>query len=245
MASENAHLTFKSQRDEKTDEILREIQERFGLEKVPKSAGALDVSNISGEMAVGAFVYWAGGMFRKDMYRRLKIKSVKGIDDYSMMAEIVGRTINNLKDKLPDVVIIDGGKGHLETARKIFEKNMEISSSLPVLIAVAKDPNRAYTISAGPLDLEDQRLSSLFLQRMRDEAHRFAVGYHRKLRAKGMLQSPLENIPGIGRKRRLELLRVFGSIEDMRNSNVDEIKKIRGFNKKAAEELLKALKKTS
>ncbi len=246
MASENAQLIFKSQRDVKTDEILREIQERFRLEKVPKSAGALDVSNISGEMAVGAFVYWAGGMFRKDMYRRLKIKTVKGIDDYSMMAEIVGRTINNLKDKLPEVVIIDGGRGHLETARKIFEKNMGVLSSLPALIAVAKDPDRAYmTTSAEPLDLEDRRLSSLFLQRMRDEAHRFAVGYHRKLREKGLLQSPLENIPGIGRKRRLELLRVFGSIEDMRNSNVDEIKKIRGFNKKVAEELLNALRKTS
>jgi excinuclease ABC subunit C len=246
MASENARLTFKSQRDVKTDEILREIQERFGLEKVPKSAGALDVSNISGEMAVGAFVYWAGGMFRKDMYRRLKIKTVKGIDDYSMMAEIVGRTINNLKDKLPDIIIIDGGKGHLETARKIFKKNMAVLSSLPTLIAVAKDPDRAYmTTSAEPSDLEDRRLSSLFLQRMRDEAHRFAVGYHRKLRTKGMLRSPLENISGIGRKRRLELLRVFGSIEDIRNSTVDEIRKIRGFNKKAAEELLDVLRKTS
>jgi excinuclease ABC subunit C len=194
---------------------------------------------------VGSFVYWAGGDFRKDNYRRLKIETIEGIDDYAMMAEAISRTINNLNGVLPDLVVIDGGKGHLETARRVLEENRARLKNQPELIGLAKDPDRAYQPeSETPVGLEDGRPSSLLLKGIRDEAHRFAVGYHRKLRDKKMLQSPLERIRGIGNKRRLELLRVFGSIKGIKRAAVDDIARLKGFNRPVAENLWRELRRS-
>jgi len=244
MAAENAAFIHKSKKEVNAEELLQEIRERFRLEKKPKDAGAFDVSNISGDEAVGAFVYWTGGDFGKEMYRRLRIKTVRGIDDYSMIGETIGRIIQNLEGNLPDLVVIDGGKGHLEAAKKAVGKNTSALRRVPDLIAVAKDPDRAYLETGSePVDLEDGKPSSLFLKRMRDEVHRFAVSYHRKLRGKKLLRSPLEGIAGIGKKRRLALLRVFGSIESVANATVDEIAGIKGFSKSLAEHLLRGLRR--
>ncbi|MEW6571421.1 MAG: excinuclease ABC subunit UvrC [Nitrospirota bacterium] len=246
MAAENARIAYMSRKEMKTDEIPGEIKEKLGLKKLPESIGAFDVSTISGDEAVGSFVYWTGGDFKKDKYRRLKIKKVASIDDYSMMEEIVGRIIENLGGDLPDLVIIDGGKGHLERVRRIIEGASTILKKKPDLIAIAKDPDRAYlTFSETPVDLEDRSRSSLLLKRIRDEAHRFAIGYHRRLREKELMKSPLEKIPGIGTKRRLELLRAFGSIENIKKATVEEINRIRGFNKKIAKKLLSELRSSA
>lgn len=244
MASENARLTYRSKKELQFDDLLRDIKERLKLVRLPEDIGALDVSTISGNESVGAFVYWSEGEFKKDMYRRLKIETVQGVDDYSMTREIIERIIRNLEGNLPDLVIIDGGKGQLEIARKVIAKNIAIFKEPPMLIAIAKDPDRAYLTTSGEhIDLEDRRQSSLLLKNIRDEAHRFAVGYHRKLREKALLQSPLERIPGIGKKRRFELLRVFGSIEGIRNATIDEIARLKGFNKRVAENLLSGLRR--
>jgi len=246
MAAENAVFTWREKKEVKTGELLAELKEKLGLGKKPEDIGAFDVSTISGSEAVGAFVYWAGGMFQKEKYRRLRIRTVEGVDDYSMMEEIIGRIIANLEGDLPDLVIIDGGKGHLEIARKVIGKNLHALKEHPLLIAVAKDPDRAFlTTSEEPVELEDGRQSSLLIKSIRDEAHRFAISYHRKLREKGLLRSPLEGIPGIGKKRRLALLRVFGSMENVRSASVEEIKKIKGFNRKVAENLSSALRRAS
>ncbi len=246
MAAENAVFTWREKKEVKTAELLDELKEKLELEKKPEDIGAFDVSAISGSEAVGAFVYWAGGMFQKEKYRRLRVRTVKGVDDYSMMEEIIGRTIANLEGNLPDLVIVDGGKGHLETARRVIGMNLRALKNPPMLIAVAKDPDRAFlTTSDGPVDLEDKRQSSLLIKSIRDEVHRFAVSYHRKLRGKGLLRSPLEGIPGIGKKRRLALLRVFGSMENVRSASVEEIQKVEGFNRKVAENLSSALRRAS
>lgn len=246
MAAENAVFTWREKKEVKTGELLDELREKLGLEKKAEDIGAFDVSTISGSEAVGAFVYWAGGMFQKERYRRLRIRTVKGVDDYSMMQEIIGRIIANLEGDLPDLVIIDGGKGHLETARKVIGMNLHALKEPPMLIAVAKDPDRAFlTTSDEPVDLEDGRQSSLLIKSIRDEAHRFAISYHRKLRRKGLLRSPLEGIPGIGKKRRLALLRVFGSMDNVRSASVEEIEKVKGFNRKVAENLSSALRRAS
>ncbi|MEW6417404.1 MAG: excinuclease ABC subunit UvrC [Nitrospirota bacterium] len=243
MASENARLAYRSKKELKFDDLLYDIKERLKLKRLPEDIGAIDVSTISGNESVGAFVYWSEGEFRKDMYRRLKIKTVQGVDDYSMTGEIIERIIRNLEGNLPSLVIIDGGKGQLEIARKVIAKDIAIFKEPPMLIAIAKDPDRAYlTRFEEPVDLEDRSRSSLLLKNIRDEAHRFAVGYHRKLREKGFLQSPLERIPGIGKKRRFELLKVFGSIEGIRNATIDEIARLKGFNKRVAENLLNELR---
>lgn len=244
MALENARLTFMNKQIERTDKLLREVQERLGLSKTPEDIGAFDISTISGNESVGAFIYWKDGDFRKERYRRLRIKTVTGIDDYSMMEEAIERIVRNLEGDVPDLIIIDGGKGHLEVSKRVIEKNTGLLHKSPILVAVAKDPDRAYTdTSEEPISLDDGRPSSLFLKRIRDEAHRFAIGYHKKLRAKGLLRSPLENIPGVGKKRRLTLLRHFGSIEAIRNATINEIKRLKGFNQKIAENILNELRR--
>jgi excinuclease ABC subunit C len=246
MASENAELAYisKKEKETKTEELLNNLKEKLKLEEPPEDIGAFDVSTISGKEAVGSFVYWSAGEFKKDLYRRLKIKTVVSIDDYSMMEEIIGRIINNLEGVLPDLVIIDGGKGHLEIAKKIIDKNTKTLKKKPALISIAKDPDRAYLSHSDiVVNLEDRSRSSLLLKKIRDEAHRFAIGYHKKLRDKELMKSSLEKIPGIGKKRRLELLRIFGSIENIKNANIDEISKVKGFNKKIAEVVLNELRK--
>ncbi len=245
MASENARLIVREKRETKIDALLMDIKEKLGLEKSPEDIGAFDVSTISGNESVGAFVYWKGGEFDKEMYRRLRIKTVQGIDDYAMMEEIIERIIKNLDGNMPDLIIIDGGKGQLEIAKRVLAKNKTLFPETPMVIAIAKDPDRAFIpTSEEPVDLNDGRPSSLLLKKIRDEAHRFAIGYHRKLRAKGLMQSPLEKIPGIGKKRRLTLLRHFGSIEAVRNATIDEIKSLKGFHKGIAENLLNALRRS-
>jgi excinuclease ABC subunit C len=245
MASENARFLYRSVKETSTEEILDELKDKLHLKKRPERIGAFDVSNISGSEAVGSFVFWSDGEFRKDGYRRLRIKTVEGIDDYAMMAETVRRTIKNLKGDLPDLVIIDGGKGHLETAQKVFGESQAVVKIQPELIGLAKDPDRAYLTAYDiPADIEDKRPSSLLLKSIRDEAHRFAVGYHRKLRDKRMLRSPLEEIHGVGKKRRLELLRVFGSIKGIKKAGVEDIAKLRGFNKTIAEHLHNELRRS-
>lgn len=245
MASDNARFLYRSVKESGTEEILDELKEKLHLKKRPGRIGAFDVSNVSGSEAAGSFVFWSEGEFRKDAYRRLRIKTVRGIDDYAMMAETVRRTIKNLKGELPDLVIIDGGKGHLEAAQKVFGEYQAVVKMQPELVGLAKDPDRAYLAAYDiPVDLEDKRPSSLLLKSIRDEAHRFAVGYHRKLRDKRMLQSPLEEIHGVGKKRRLELLRVFGSIKGIKKAGVDDIAILKGFNKTIAEHLYNELRRT-
>ncbi|MDI6744767.1 MAG: excinuclease ABC subunit UvrC [Thermodesulfovibrionales bacterium] len=239
MADENAMTTFKSRGKTDIKETMEALKKRLALRIVPQSIGAIDVSTISGSESVGSFVYWSEGEFKKDMYRHMKIRTVQGMDDYAMIEEIAGRVIKNLGEKLPSLIIIDGGMGQLEAAKKAFNKS---GIKAAVLISIAKKPDRAFALSIDKsVDLEDKTPSSLLLKRIRDEAHRFAISFHRKLRDKRLMESPLEKIHGIGKKRRLALLRHFGSIEDIRKAGIDDISGIKGFNRKTAEKLLAEL----
>jgi len=246
MAMENANFAFRERRAMTTREIVLDVQERLNLVHTPGSIGGFDISNISGDEAVGAFVYWEEGAFDRDRYRRMRIKTVRGVDDYSMMEELIERIIRNLEGSIPDLLLIDGGKGHLEIAKKVVEKNHAALKKVPEIVAVAKDPDRAFlTTLDKPVNLEDRKRSSLLLKSIRDEAHRAAVGYHRKLRGKALLTSPLESVTGIGKKRRLELLRVFGSVENIKNATIEAIAGLKGFNRSVAENLLRELRRGS
>lgn len=239
MAEENALHHAESRRKSMGDGILKEIREKLKLSAIPRSIGAFDVSTIQGSESVGAFIYWEGGDFRKDLYRHLKIREVQGVDDYSMMKEIVGRTLRGLGDAVPDLIIIDGGKGQLEVARQALEE-LDIGTDM---VGIAKKPDRAVLLSNEFVDLEDRNKASLFLKMVRDEVHRFAVEFHRKMRDRRFMASPLEKIPGVGRARRLELLKRFGSIDGIRNASVEEIVRIKGFNRKTAERILEEVAK--
>ncbi len=244
MAIENAAQIFSTLKGK--EDFNTTIKDLLNLPRIPSTIGAFDVSTLSGSESVGAFIYWADGSFVKSHYRRLRIREVTGIDDYSMMEEIIRRTLSNLGDKVPDLIIIDGGKGQLEIARRVIAEDAFITANgdLPMIIAIAKDPDRIFTLDGRIISLEDKGVGALILKKIRDEVHRFAISYHKRLREKRLLESPLERIKGIGKKRRLELLRVFGSIESIRNSSVEEIARLKGFNRKIAQELLTALRRS-
>jgi excinuclease ABC subunit C len=243
MATENAMFALRERKEMTIHGIVEELRERLHLGLAPESIGAFDISNLSGEEAVGAFVCWEKGAFDRDRYRRLRIKTVRGVDDYLMMEEIVGRMITHLGGTMPDLLVIDGGRGHLTVAENVVAQKSSVLKKVPEIIAIAKEPDRAFlTTSNVPVDLTDRRRSSLLLRSIRDEAHRVAVGYHRKVRGKALLRSPLEHISGIGKKRRLELLRVFGSIENIKNATIEAVAALKGFNRSVAENLLRELR---
>ncbi len=237
MAEENAAILLRAETAAEKKDVSKDLVAFLGLGSVPADIGAFDISNIAGKEPVGAFVYWAGGAFRKEKYRHIRMDAVKGPDDYSMMREMIRRTFKSLGG-LPALVIIDGGRAHLDAALEVFrEKNIAGSD----VIAVAKDPDRAFLPGReAPLGLEEGPVA-LLLRRIRDEVHRFAITYHKKLRAKRVLESPLEKISGIGRARRFALLRHFGSIDAIRSASVDEISALKGFHRGLAEKILEGL----
>jgi excinuclease ABC subunit C len=243
MAEENARIHALAAKEKGKDFFLQEVADRLHFQRIPRSIGAFDISNMGGKEAVGAFVFWEDGEFRKERYRHIKMDSVAGPDDYAMMKEMVKRTISSLEEELPEMIIIDGGREHLEAALSVFRGHHIMDRSI---VGLAKDPDRIFLEGEKtPIDLEDGRSSSLLLKKIRDEVHRFAISYHKKLRSKKALASPLEKIYGVGRKRRFELLKHFGSIEAIRSAQVDEIAAIKGFNRQMADEVLTALKKSN
>lgn len=245
MAADNAAEILQTRKKTGMGDVLESIARSLDLPRAPGSIGGFDVSTISGSDSVGAFVYWADGEFRKDLYRHLRIRGVPGVDDYAMMEELVARTIENLGEKVPDLLIIDGGKGQLEVARSVLAMHPVVTEEgqPSMLVSVAKAPDRAFSTSGAEVSLSDHSGPSLLLRKIRDEAHRFAVAYHRKLREKRLSESPLEQVPGIGKKRRLELLRYFGSIDAVRNATAGEIAGVKGMNRQVAEALLRALRR--
>ncbi|MEJ2695669.1 MAG: excinuclease ABC subunit UvrC [Candidatus Sulfobium sp.] len=263
MAEENARILAGTEDEQGRTGLMDDVAMLLKLPFPPHDIGAFDISNISGKEPVGSFVYWADGEFRKENYRHIRMDSVEGPDDYAMMREMIrrtfiksevgsrtsevaggGETSSRLTSRpsppmeLPDLIIIDGGRAHLDAALEAFG---ERDTAGRAVIAVAKDPDRAFLPGRKePISLEEGR-AALLLRRIRDEAHRFAIRYHKKRRAKQAFESPLEKIPGIARKRRFELLRHFGSIEAIRKSTIEEISSVKGFNRKLAESVLDSL----
>jgi excinuclease ABC, C subunit len=248
MALNNARIHL-IQRITSEETLLQELKERLGLKSLPRGKaeglkiGAFDVSTLFGAHSVGSFIYWQDGSFNKNFYRHLKIKETEGIDDYSAMKEIVLRVIKKFWEgeiPTPDLILIDGGKGHLNTVLKIVN---ELKENLNIF-AIAKDPNRLILQDGKEILLEDKKPSSLLLRKIRDEAHRFAISYHKKLRKKATFVSILEKISGVGTKRRLMLLKHFGSISKIKEASPQEIASLPGFSINLANKILEALNKT-
>ncbi len=256
MADDNAFYSFNKHKDTRIDETLLSIKQLLNLKMVPKRIGAIDVSNISGSEAVGALIVYEDGDFTKNGYRLFKIKTVEGIDDFAMIGEVVGRYLKNISDdeeKLPQLVLIDGGRGQLEaafSAMKPFDLPIEIAAiaksrektSQEKITGIRTELDRIYLHGKKePVYLEPFLASTHLFQKIRDEVHRFAISYHRKLRKRRTLESPLEKIKGIGKTRRLLLLKHFGSIDAIRKAAIDEIVSLKGMNRKIAEDLKEAL----
>lgn len=255
MADDNAFYSFNRHKETRVDETLLMIKNLLNLSMVPKRIGGIDVSNISGSDAVGAFIMYEEGRFIKDDYRLFKIKTVKGINDFAMIGEVAGRYLKGISDdegRLPQLILVDGGMGQLKAALNALKQ-----FGLPVeMAAIAKardempdkksgiriDTDRIYLPGRkAPVTLEPFEASTHLLRKIRDEVHRFAVSYHKKLRSKRTLESPLEKIRGIGKTRRLLLLKHFRSIDAIRKASLDEIASLKGMNRKIAEDLKKSL----
>jgi len=253
MAAENAAETLASLRaqwmvDEgRSVEALAQLQEHLGLDEAPTRIEGYDISNIQGTAATGSMVVFVKGMTRKSDYRRFRIRTVEGADDYAMMQEVLrrrfkraieGKTEAEAKSGdvwtiLPDLIIIDGGKGQLNAALEVLEEH-GLKDEVAAIGLAKKQEEIFLPGRSNPIVLPRDSQGLYLLQRVRDEAHRFAIGYHRQLRAKKSLTSILEEIPSIGPKRRQALLKHFGSIEAIRQASVEELAAAKGMTKKAA-----------
>lgn len=237
-----------------TSQALEELQEQLNLPAKPARMECYDISNIHGTNPVGSMVVFQDGQPAPSHYRRFKIKTVEGIDDYSMMQEMLRRRFRRMKDAprddkdsgsnnrrksdgswglIPDLVMIDGGKGHLSAAHQVM---LELGVADVPLASIAKQHEEIFRPdSSEPIILPRSSQALYLVQRLRDEAHRFAITFHRQLRKKGGVRSAMDNVPGIGPKRKKALLRKFGSVKAIREAEVDELAAVMGMTRSLAE----------
>ncbi len=220
-----------------------ELANYLSLEKTPMRIEGVDISNLFGKYACGAIVVFEGIKPKKSEYRKFKIKTISGQDDYGMMEEVLKRRLRRIIEEnkpLPDLVLVDGGKGHLQVANKVYK---EFNKDIPIL-AFAKKSDTLYFEDGKIVSIPAYSPALKLLKRIRDEAHRFAITYHKTLRKKSIKKSVLDEIPGIGKKRKLLLLNTFGSIEDIKRAKIEEIIKI-GIPKNIAQKIIQYLNNLS
>jgi excinuclease ABC subunit C len=220
---------------------LAELKEALHLPHLPLRIECYDISNIQGAWAVGSMAVFDGGMARRAYYRRFRIRTVAGADDYAMLEEVLRRRFRRAEDQkdtpwglLPDLLLVDGGRGQLNAALEVLK---EKGLSLPTA-AIAKEKEELYLPdSPEPISLPRTSPALYLVQRIRDEAHRFALSYHVKVRRRAAVQSALDSIPGIGPKRKKALLRHFGSLSGIRQATLEELVRLPGMTQKLAEKL--------
>ncbi|MGL5084313.1 MAG: excinuclease ABC subunit UvrC [Clostridium sp.] len=267
MVKSNAKITleqFKEKflRDKEVNKTsLNELTELLDLEQVPFRIEAYDISNIQGVDSVGTMIAFEEGRPKNSDYRRFRIKSVKGANDYDSMREILERRFKhglkeikaiqekNIKfsagkfSSFPDLIMMDGGKGQVNVALAVLES---LNISIPVCGLVKDDKHQTRGIIYNNEELIINRGSNLMqlIRRVQDEVHRFAITYHRSLRDKRTLHSILEDIPNVGEKRRRSLLMKFGSVDNIKTASLEELLDTPSIDKKAAESIVSYFKKT-
>lgn len=265
LAAKNAELVLnqdkeKMQREEgRTIGALRELQRLLGMEKLNRIE-AFDISNISGYESVGSMIVYERGKPYRNDYRKFKIKSVVGPDDYASMEEVLTRRFlhgqkerEELEEKkidtsygsftrFPDLIMMDGGKGQVNVAERVLSK---LQIKIPVCGMVKDDNHRTRGLFFHNKELPIDRFSESFklITRIQDEAHRFAIEYHRSMRSKGQVHSILDDIPGIGPTRRKALMRSFESIQEVREASMEELASKPSMNRKAAEQIFNFFRK--
>lgn len=236
----------------KDEEALERLRDILDLEEIPNRIEAYDISNISGGNSVGSMVVFEYGRPKKSDYRRFKIKSISTPDDYKSMEEILRRRFTRgIKEReiadrseidlmgfsnFPDLVMIDGGKGQVNVAIEVLN---ELNLDIPVCGLVKDDfhKTRGIIYNNEEIHLNIDSAEFRLIYRIQEEAHRFAISYHRSLRSKDMFKSELDGIKGIGDKRKVALLKHFGSIDNIKKASVDELAEVDGMNRAAAESL--------
>ncbi|EDS78541.1 excinuclease ABC, C subunit [Clostridium botulinum C str. Eklund] len=234
---------------------LKELQNVLGLEEIPNRIEAYDISNIQGVDSVGSMIVFDKGKPKNSDYRRFKIKTVKGANDYDSMREILTRRFTHglgeikeiqKRDLLlsgakfsifPDLILMDGGKGQVNIALEVLEK---LNINIPVCGMVKDDKHktRGLVYNNKEINIKSNNKIMQFITRVQDEVHRFAITYHRSLRNRRVLHSVLEDIPNVGQKRRKELLQKFGSIENIKKASYEELLDTDSINEKAAKSII-------
>ncbi|EGQ3325909.1 excinuclease ABC subunit UvrC [Staphylococcus pseudintermedius] len=250
MANKNARISLENKfeliaRDEsRTVKAIEQLADAMGIQ-IPIRIEAFDNSNIQGVDPVSAMVSFVDGKPDKKGYRKYKIKSVEGPDDYKSMQEAVRRRYTRVLNEglpLPDLIIVDGGKGHMSSVADVLEN--ELGLDIPIAGLAKNDKHQTsellYGETAQVVPLKKNSQAFYLLQRIQDEVHRFAITFHRQTRQKTGLRSILDQVEGIGPKRKTKLLRTFGSIKKMREASVETLQEA-GLPKKTAEVLFKAL----
>ena len=231
MAKKNAEI-IKHQK-KKMEDALIELKKYLKLEKLPRVIEGYDISNISGKFAVGSKVSFKDGKPNKKKYKHFRMET-PGPNDFAMMEELLTRRLKMVdRDPEPDLIVIDGGKGQLGMACGVLEKlNL---THIPI-IGLAKEFEEIFIPnSSRPIIIPKNNKALHLLQQVRDESHRFAITYHRKLRSKNIEASSLDDIVGIGKKRKIALLKAFGNVDNIKKASVDDLAKIDGMNQKSAQ----------
>ncbi len=249
MAKQNAFLLVEEKKlahlktSYRTVFAVKELKDKLHLSKLPRKIAAFDISNLQGNEAVGSMVFFDNGKPKKNQYRRFKIKTVSGINDYLMIEEAVTRYLSHLEEEkfeTPDMILIDGGKGQLSFAKKALKKYPYKIE----LFSIAKRLEEVFSINSNePIIIPKTSYALKLLQQIRDEAHRFAIKYHKTLRDKKTTISILDNIPGIGGKRKMLLLTHFGSITNIKKASISELESLSGISPKLAHTIFSYLNK--
>ncbi len=242
MAVANAENLLSTRTEIQKEDLMVLAKSVLKLRKVPTTIEGLDISNLQGDLAVGTIVSFVDGLPHKSGYRNYKIKGVVGIDDYGMMSEMVFRRLS--KGVPPDLFLVDGGKGHLLAVKKAMSQSPRLE--VPDVVAIAKGDDRKRSKTdkiyifgrKNPLALKNDHPVLLLLMRIRDEAHRRAITYHRKLRGKSFKESELDQIPGIGPKKRKLLLEHFGDVEGISGSQLEDLVLVPGISPSLAKNIL-------
>ncbi|MCG6917527.1 MAG: excinuclease ABC subunit UvrC [Deltaproteobacteria bacterium] len=259
MACKNAANYLMSEMPKPTDPLpaLERLQQRLELKSFPHRLECVDISNFRGQFSVGSLTVFKDGEPNKTDYRRYRIRDVFQIDDPAMMAEVIRRRFTDVRDSkvLPDLLVVDGGKAQLNQTMAILD-DLDLKGRVPV-VALAKRQRTAKQVESAegdrlylagrktPLLLKNDPPLQFLLGRLRDEAHRFAIEYYQKRHRKSILHSRLDDIPGIGPKRRRALIQHFGSVNQLAQAKVEEISQVPGVSSKLAEEIFSALRSNS
>ncbi len=250
MVKENAQQQleiYKNKRAARPEnlKILSNLREALNMAGFPHRIEAYDISNIQGTSAVGSMVVFEDGIPRPSQYRRFRIKWVSGADDYAMMREMIKRRFTVHEETggkwstLPDLVLIDGGKGHLHAAGYAMK---EAGTADIPLAGIAKENEDIFVPGLSePVPIDKSSAELHLLQRVRDEAHRFAITYHKNIRGKAARESALDRITGIGPARKKALIRRFGSVRNIREARIDELTSVEGITPGLAQRILESL----
>jgi excinuclease ABC subunit C len=250
VANRNAQEVFKRMfaDRQRTFQLIQSIREALSLSRLPESIECYDISNTQGTLAVASMVRFQCGEPTKNKYKRFKIKTVFGANDYAMMYEVLLRRFKRADQQnweLPDLILVDGGKGQMNIAREVLSE-IGILGKVE-LAAIAKgrldeETDKIYLLGRkNPVVFRKNSPELLYLMRVRDEAHRFAITFHKRLRIGRALKSELDSIYGVGEKRKMMLLKHFGSISNIMNASIEDIQSIPGMNRKIAEALKQQL----